>query len=89
MKEIFGLVHNGLGITSRISAELVAEANKATKCEVTLECGDETADLKSIMNMMSLIIKDQTEFKILIEGEDEEDVYDSFVFLLNGLRLLK
>lgn len=89
MKEIFGQVNNKIGLTSRIAAELVAEANRATKCTVKLFSNDNNADLKSIMNMMSLVIRDKDEFTIQIEGDDEELVYDKFINLLNQLKLLK
>lgn len=88
MKVLNCKVNNGTGVTSRISAELVAEANHAENCEITLVLGDNTADLKSIMNMMSLVIKDGAEFSIQITGEDEEDVYASFANLLQDLKLL-
>jgi phosphocarrier protein len=88
MKTLNCKVNNGIGVTSRISAELVAEANRAEDCEVTLIFGDNTADLKSIMNMMSLVIKDGAQFTIQISGEDEEEVYASFASLLQDLKLL-
>ena len=89
MKELFCKVNNKIGLTSRISAELVAEANRANKCTLTLFCGENSADLKSIMNMMSLDIKDQDEFSIQIEGENEEEVEAKFIALLTQLKLLK
>ena len=45
--------------------------------------------MKSIMNMMSLVIKDQDEFSIQIEGENEEEVEAKFIALLTQLKLLK
>ena len=89
MREIFGKVNNKIGITSRIAAELVAEANRASKCTLTLLCNDNSADLKSIMNMMSLVIRDQEEFTIQIEGENEEVVEAKFNELLTQLKLMK
>lgn len=89
MKEIFGKVNNKIGLTSRISAELVAEANRANKCNLVLTCNNKYADLKSIMNMMSLVVKDQDEFTIQIDGVDEEEVAEKFIKLLTQLKLLK
>ncbi len=89
MKEIFGKVNNKIGLTSRISAELVAEANRANKCNLVLTCNNNYADLKSIMNMMSLVVKDQDEFTIQIDGVDEEEVAEKFIKLLTQLKLLK
>lgn len=89
MREIFGKVNNKIGLTSRIAAELVAEANRSNDCSLTLVCNDNTADLKSIMNMMSLVVRDQDEFTIQIEGESEVEVEAKFVELLSQLKLLK
>ena len=89
MKEIFGKVNNKMGLTSRTSAELVAEANRALNCKLTLRCNGDYADLKSIMNMMSLVVMDQDEFTIEIEGPEEEVVEQKFIALLTRLRLLK
>ncbi len=89
MKILSGKVNNKVGLTSRISAELVAEANRAVKCNLLLICNGNTADLKSIMNMMSLVIRDQDEFTIQIEGEDEALVEEKFLRLLGRLKLLK
>ena len=89
MREIFGKVNNTLGVTSRIAAELVAEANRAANCNIMLFCGENNADLKSIMNMMSLVIRDQDEFTIQIEGNNEEEVEAKFIALLTQLKLIK
>jgi phosphocarrier protein HPr len=82
-------VNNPMGLTSRYCAELVAEANRANKCSLTLKCDEGDADLKSIMNMMSLVIKAGSEFTIEINGEDEESVKLKFEKLLLELKLLK
>ncbi len=82
-------VNNPMGLTSKYCAELVAEANRASKCSLTLKCDEGEADLKSIMNMMSLVIKTGTEFTIEIIGEDEECVKVKFEKLLLSLKLLK
>lgn len=89
MVKINGLVNNPLGLTSRICAELVAEANRANDCSLTLYSGDESADLKSIMNMMSLFIRYNQEFTIEIEGNSENEVKEKLTALLTKLNLLK
>ena len=88
MKQLYGKVNNPSGLTSRLSAELVAEANR-TSCKVTLYSHDDEADLKSIMNMMALVIRHDEEFKIVIEGDTEEAVAKKFKKLLEQLNLLK
>ena len=89
MRKINCKVYNPLGLNSRVCAELVAEANRALNCTVTLYFEDDVADLKSIMNMMSLIIRTEQEFSIEINGKDEEVVEQKFISLLTQLKLLK
>jgi phosphocarrier protein HPr len=59
------------GLNSRASASVVAEANRY-KSLLTLRYNDEEADLKSIMNVMALVIRCGEEFTIVAEGNDEE-----------------
>ena len=88
MKQLYGKVNNPSGLTSRLSAELVAEANR-TSCKVTLYSHDDEADLKSIMNMMALVIRHGEEFKMVIEGDTVEAVAKKYKKLLEELNLLK
>ena len=89
MVKINGIVNSPIGLTSKVCAELVAEANRATKCDLTIFSGDDSADLKSIMNMMSLFIHYNQEFTIEISGENEEEVKHKMLDLLKNLNLLK
>lgn len=87
MKVLNGKVNNPSGLTSRLCAELVAEANRASLCHIALYSHGEEADLKSIMNMMALVIRSGEEFKIEIEGPNEEEIFEKFDKLLNELKL--
>ena len=89
MVKIDGLVNNPVGLTSKVCAELVAEANRATQCELTLYSGNDSADLKSIMNMMSLFLTYNQEFTIEINGVNEDEVKEKMLTLLSNLNLLK
>ncbi len=60
---------NGLG--SRPSAALVFEANKYA-CNVELHYANDVANMKSIMNIMALVIRSGEEFEIVTDGIDEE-----------------
>lgn len=88
MVKIFGQVNHPTGLTSRMCAELVAEANRANSCSLKLTSEGEEADLKSIMNMMSLPIHDGQSYTIEIVGPDEEAVKEKFEELLKRLNLL-
>ena len=90
MKTIKVRVTNENGLTSRLAAELVAEANKhISRCTMVADREDTAAqaDLKSIMNVFTLSIPQNGTFDIDIEGVDEEQAYNSFIDLLQTLPL--
>ena len=87
MKTINGKVNNSNGLTARLSALLVAEANKY-KSNLTIKVDDEEADLKSIMNVMALVVPNGLEYSITIEGVDEEQAFENFNKLLKDIDLL-
>lgn len=87
MKTINGKVNNSNGLTARLSALLVAEANKY-KSNLTIRVDDEDADLKSIMNVMALVVPNGLEYSITIEGVDEEQAFENFNKLLKDIDLL-
>lgn len=64
---------NGLG--SRVSAALVFEANKFD-CDLTLIFANEKADLKSIMSVMALVIRQGESFAIEANGKDEKEALE-------------
>lgn len=90
MKTVHVTVTNENGLTSRLAAELVAEANKhISRCTMVVNHDDPSAqaDLKSIMNVFTLSIPKGGHFDIDIEGVDEEEAYKSFNQLLESLPL--
>lgn len=88
MVKIYGYVNNPSGLTSRLSAELVGIANHF-KSNIELCFQDTKADLKSIMNIMALVIRYNDEFHIEIEGEDENEAKAKFEEALKELKLIK
>lgn len=86
MKTVNGIVLSPTGLTSRLSAQIVREANKF-KSNLTILTMGEEADLKSIMNVMALVVPHGQEFTIQIEGQDEELAESSFNKLLKEINL--
>lgn len=86
MKTINGIVLNANGLTSRIIVELVSEANHF-ESNLTIKVLDEDADLKSIMNVMALVVPKNTEFEIQIEGKDEDKAAEKLEVVLKNLHL--
>ena len=86
MKTVNGCVNNINGLTSHLSVELVSEANKFSS-EITINVSDESADLKSIMNVMALVVPHGESFFITFSGKDEEIASKKFEELLIELKL--
>ena len=77
MQKINGVINNSTGLTSHLSVDLVSEANKYN-CQVTIHVLDESADLKSIMNVMALVVSTGEHFSITFEGKGEEEAAERF-----------
>ncbi len=88
MKIVNGKVLSANGLTSRLSAQIVNEANKF-KSDCTIVVTDEEADLKSIMNVMALVVPHGEDFTITIEGEDEAIAESKMIEKLKALNLNK
>ena len=87
MLKINGKVLAPNGLTARLSTQLVAEANKYNS-SLILTVDGESADLKSIMNVMALVIPNGLEYEISLDGNDEEIAYEHFIKLLKEIELL-
>lgn len=87
MQKIEGYVENNTGLTSRLSVDLVSEANLFTS-RIEINVLGETADLKSIMNVMALVVPHGETFTITIEGDDEIIAAEKFTTKLKSLNLL-
>ena len=87
MLKINGKVLAPNGLTARLSTQLVAEANKYNS-SLILTVDGESADLKSIMNVMALVIPNGLEYEISFNGNDEEIAYEHFIKLLKEIELL-
>ncbi len=59
------------GLHARPASVVVQEATKFNS-EITLEFNGKTANLKSIMSVMALVVKTNEEIKIVAEGDDAE-----------------
>ncbi len=86
IKETFS-ISSPSGLGSRAAAALVREANQF-HCDMELSYQDEVADLKSIMNVMALVIRQGEVFELRCEGEDEEQAYHALVQVMTKTSLI-
>jgi len=81
MKVIEMKVTDPAGLHARPASLLVKEASKF-KSDVELEVGEKKTTLKSILGIMSLGVKVDTDIKIHIDGEDEVDAVEAITNFL-------
>jgi len=76
------------GINSKLCMDLVAISSKY-KASIILYKDKETANLKSIINTISLVIPEGSEISIEIEGDDEVEAAKKIEQLLTQNNILK
>ena len=72
MKEFTFTVTDENGIHARPAGQLVKEA-KAFASTITVEKGDKNCDMKKLLKLMGMGIKQNDTITVKIEGEDEEE----------------
>ena len=76
------LVKNPIGVHLRPAGDIAEAAIKYKKCEVYLASGGRTVNGKSLLSLLSLGIKQNTEVEIICDGEDEEAAMKSIMAAL-------
>jgi len=76
------------GLSSRASVALVNEANKYDS-ESTLLFQNEEANMKSIMNVMALVIRNNEIFAITVDGKDEEKLILGLEKVLRNYKIIE
>ncbi len=76
------LVKNPIGVHLRPAGDIAEAAIKYKKCEIYLSSGGRTVNGKSLLSILSLGIKQNTEFEIICDGEDEETALKSILAAL-------
>ncbi len=65
-------VKNGLGLHARPAA-MIAKVLQGSKSEVSISYKQETVNARSIMSILMLAIKKNSQITLTIEGEDAEE----------------
>lgn len=81
--EIIVKILNEQGLHARPASIFVKTANKF-KSSVTIVHGNDTANAKSIINIMSLGLSKDEEIKIIAEGADEKEAIDALKSLVES-----
>ena len=64
------LVKNPIGVHLRPAGDIAEAAIKFKKCEIYLACDGRAVNGKSLLSILSLGIKQNTEFEIICEDEE-------------------
>ena len=75
------------GLNSKAAGALVAQANQYESV-LTLKYRHEVADLKSIMNVMGLVIRRGEAFSITADGKDEVAALEGMTALAQSIHLV-
>ena len=66
-------VKNPIGVHLRPAGDIAEAAIKFKKCEIYLSSGGRAVNGKSLLSILSLGIKKDSEFEVICEGEHEEE----------------
>lgn len=75
------------GLSSRLSCNLVSFANRFNSL-IILHYDGEESNLKSIMNVMALVIQNNERFAISCSGDDEDEAINSIDNYLKALDII-
>ena len=75
---------NEEGLHARPATEIAKNASKYS-CDIKLDVNGKEYNAKSVLNIMSAGIKNNTQIKIICDGLDEEKALDEIVGLFENL----
>ena len=77
------LVKNPIGVHLRPAGDIAEAAIKFKKCDVYLASGGRSVSGKSLLSILSLGIKQNSEFEIICDGEDEEKALEAIIAVIS------
>lgn len=78
------IITNEIGIHARPATQLIEFLNNF-KSEVTIINGDKTGNARSILNLLALCVKHNTEIIVEVSGEDEEKALPQIIDFLKNI----
>ncbi len=75
MASFNGVIIDPVGLHARPASLLVSTASKFN-ANISIIVNEETANLKSIMNVMALAVRTNSKFEIVAEGKDAQAAID-------------
>lgn len=75
MKQFDYTIREELGLHARAAAKLARYA-QASECDIFIQRGQKTVDMKNVMGLMSLKASKNDRIRIFVNGEREEEVLE-------------
>lgn len=76
-------VKNQLGLHTR-PATVIVKILQNCKSDVTFECKKETVNAKSILSILMLAAKKNSQITVTVDGEDAGEVMDKLVYAFDS-----
>lgn len=77
-------IKNKTGLHARPASQLIT-LTKKFKCDVFMVKDEQTGNAKSILNILTMNLKQDSEVLIRAEGEDEEEALSAVVEFISNL----
>ncbi len=77
-----------IGLHARPASLMVQKANTFPSNEIKIVFGSKEANLKSIMSVMALGVKNNDEIEIIVEGENVENVLNELETVMRENKLI-
>ena len=87
MKTVTVKIIDKIGIHARPASKIVQTTGKF-ESNISFKTNDKTANAKSVINLMALGAKFDTEVQIIAEGSDEEKAIESLVSVMKEEKLI-
>ncbi len=78
---------NEEGLHARPATEIAKSASKY-KCDIKFNVNEKQYNVKSVLNIMSAGIKDNTSIKIICDGSDEQQALENIIETLKNNSLV-
>ncbi|MDD3266987.1 MAG: phosphoenolpyruvate--protein phosphotransferase [Burkholderiales bacterium] len=80
------VIPNSHGIHARPAAQLSSIARKFTNNEITLIKGEKSANVKSVVSLLSLGVQYQDQVKLMIKGDHSTDIINELIECLTAMQ---
>ncbi len=87
MATLRGKIIDPVGLHARPASLLVSAASKFN-AKIILTANGETANLKSIMNVMALAVRTNSDFEIVAEGNDAEQALAAIELVMKNNKII-